>query len=44
LLASPATFRTGQSLYLANQDIWVGQWGGEFVTGRGVPGKTDTPK
>ncbi|MFB6149299.1 MAG: plastocyanin/azurin family copper-binding protein [Halobacteriales archaeon] len=38
------TFRTEQALYLANQDIWVGQWGGEFFNGRGVPGKSDTPK
>jgi hypothetical protein len=35
-------FRTGESLYLANQDVWVGHWGGSFYPGRGVPGQTDT--
>jgi plastocyanin len=38
------TFDTEGALYLANQDIWIGQWGGEFYQGRGVPGKNDTPK
>jgi hypothetical protein len=28
----------------ANQDIWVGNWGGDFYQGRGVPGKSDTPE
>ena len=37
-------FRTAQALYLANQDIWIGQWGGDFYNGRGVPGKTDKPE
>ncbi|MFB6302188.1 MAG: plasmid stabilization protein [Haloferacaceae archaeon] len=37
------TFDTAGALYLANQDIWVGQWGGEFYRGRGVPGRNDTP-
>ncbi|MFB6299861.1 MAG: plasmid stabilization protein [Halobacteriales archaeon] len=37
-------FDTEQALYLANQDIWIGQWGGEFFQGRGVPGKNDSPK
>jgi hypothetical protein len=38
------TFDTEQSLYLANQDIWISMWGGQFYDGRGVPGKNDTPK
>jgi len=38
------TFETGASLYLANQEIWISQWGGEFYQGRGVPGRTDTPE
>jgi plastocyanin len=37
-------FYTGEALYLANQDIWVGNWGGQFYQGRGVPGTNDTPK
>jgi plastocyanin len=37
-------FDTEQALYLANQDIWVGQWGGDFYQGRGVPGTSDTPE
>ena len=37
------TFRTAEALYLANQDIWVGNWGGEFYQGRGVPGTSDVP-
>ena len=36
-------FDTEQSLYLANQEIWISQWGGEFYQGRGVPGENDTP-
>jgi len=36
-------FYTGDALYLANQDIWVGNWAGDFYQGRGVPGKSDTP-
>jgi hypothetical protein len=36
-------FRTEWALYLANQDIWIGNWGGDFYTGRGVPGKSDRP-
>jgi len=36
-------FRTGPSLYLSNQDIWIGQWGGDFYQGRGVPGQSDSP-
>jgi hypothetical protein len=38
------TFDTEGALYLANQDIWIGLWGGEFYPGRGVPGKSDTPE
>jgi len=38
------TFRTGPALYLANQDIWVSNWGGAFYQGRGVPGQSDEPK
>lgn len=38
------TFRTGPALYLANQDIWVSNWGGAFYQGRGVPGASDEPK
>jgi len=37
-------FRTAEALYLANQDIWVGNWGGDFYQGRGVPGQSDTPE
>ncbi|MFB6080639.1 MAG: plasmid stabilization protein [Haloferacaceae archaeon] len=37
------TFDTAGALYLANQDVWIGQWGGEFFQGRGVPGRSDTP-
>ena len=37
-------FKTEQALYLANQDIWVGNWGGDFYQGRGVPGQSDTPE
>ena len=37
------TFDTEAALYLANQDIWVGQWGGQFYQGRGVPGTNDQP-
>jgi len=36
-------FDTAQSLYLANQEIWISQWGGEFYQGRGVPGESDEP-
>ncbi|WP_276275778.1 hypothetical protein [Haloarcula regularis] len=36
-------FYTADALYLANQDIWVGNWGGEFYQGRGVPGTSDDP-
>ena len=36
-------FDTAASLYLANQEIWISQWGGEFYQGRGVPGETDDP-
>ncbi len=38
------TFRTGPALYLANQDIWVSNWGGAFYQGRGRPGHSDEPK
>lgn len=37
-------FDTEQALYLANQDIWISQWGGRFFQGRGVPGQNDTPE
>ena len=37
------TFDTEASLYLANQEIWISQWGGDFYQGRGVPGETDEP-
>jgi len=37
-------FDTEGALYLANQDIWIGQWGGEFYEGRGIPGTNDSPK
>lgn len=36
-------FETAPGFYLANQQIWLSQWGNEFYPGRGVPGKTDTP-
>jgi plastocyanin len=37
------TFDTEAALYLANQDIWIGQWGGDMYQGRGRPGHSDTP-
>jgi len=37
------TFTTAQALYLANQEIWISQWGGDFYEGRGVPGQNDEP-
>jgi len=37
-------FDTEWALYLANQEIWISQWGGEFFEGRGVPGTNDTPE
>jgi hypothetical protein len=37
------SFDTEGALYLANQDIWIGQWAGDFYQGRGVPGESDTP-
>jgi hypothetical protein len=37
------SFQTAGTLYLANQDIWVGNWAGDFYQGRGVPGESDTP-
>ncbi len=36
------SFVTADALYLANQDIWISQWGGSFFGGRGVPGRNDT--
>lgn len=36
-------FDTEAALSLANQDIWVGQWGGEFYEGRGIPGTNHSP-
>lgn len=38
------SFDTEASLYLANQEIWISQWGGDFYQGRGVPGGSDTPE
>ena len=38
------TFDTEGALYLANQDIWISHWGGDFYQGRGVPGRSDTPE
>jgi halocyanin-like protein len=37
------SFDTAGALYLATQDIWVGNWAGDFYQGRGVPGESDTP-
>ena len=37
------SFVTSDALYLANQEIWISQWGGSFFEGRGVPGRSDTP-
>jgi plastocyanin len=37
------SFVTADALYLANQDIWISQWGGSFFEGSGVPGRSDTP-
>ena len=36
-------FDTEQALYLANQEIWISQWGGDFYQGRGRPGASDEP-
>ncbi len=36
-------FHTAEALYLANQEVWVGNWGGDFYQGRGVPGLSDVP-
>ena len=38
------SFDTEASLYLANQEIWISQWGGDFYQGQGVPGGSDTPE
>jgi len=37
------SFDTEAALYLANQEIWISQWGGEFYQGRGRPGHSDVP-
>jgi hypothetical protein len=37
------SFNSEWALYLANQDIWISQWGNEFYKGRGVPGENDSP-
>ncbi|MDZ7687266.1 MAG: plasmid stabilization protein [Halobacteriales archaeon] len=37
------TFTTAQALYLANQEIWISQWGNQFYEGRGIPGTNDEP-
>jgi len=37
------TFTTSWALYTANQDIWIGNWAGDFFQGRGVPGRSDQP-
>lgn len=34
-------FYTAEALYLANQDIWLSNWGGDFLDGNGAPGQTD---
>lgn len=36
-------FTTEQAMYLANQHIWIGMWGGSHYPGRGIPGQSDTP-
>ena len=36
-------FRTEWALYLANQDIWISQWGNEFYEGSGLPGTNQQP-
>jgi len=36
-------FDTEWALYLANQDIWISQWGGDFYQGNGRPGTNDDP-
>ncbi|WP_254820801.1 cupredoxin domain-containing protein [Haloglomus halophilum] len=36
-------FYTAEALYLANQEIWLSNWGGDFYGGSGVPGQTDEP-
>ena len=37
------TFRTADALYLANQELWLSNWAGDFYQGRGVPGESDEP-
>jgi len=37
------SFDTEAALYLANQEVWISQWGGEFYPGRGVPGESESP-
>jgi len=41
---SNGRFTTSQALYLANQDIWISQWGGDFFEGWVVPGTNDAPQ
>ncbi|WP_275039684.1 hypothetical protein [Natrinema limicola] len=36
-------FDTEWALYLANQDIWIGQWAGDFYQDRGRSGHSDSP-
>lgn len=36
-------FTTAWALYTANQDIWIGNWAGDFFQGRGVPDQSDQP-
>jgi hypothetical protein len=36
-------FHTAEALYLANQDIWISHWGGDFYQGSGAPGESDEP-
>ena len=38
------TSDTEQALYIANQDIWISHWGGEFYQGSGVLGESDSPE
>jgi plastocyanin len=36
-------FVTADALYAANQEIWISHWNGDFYSGRGVPGQSETP-
>lgn len=41
--ATDNTFTAAEAIYLANQNVWIGNWSGGFYVGRGIPGRTDEP-